>query len=1445
MKTGKYGRQILTFILSLGMAVTPILTSGDWTAYARTGQKASESNLFRTKKSSDSNVSRDESDESSMVPAALAAAAESEDVGLNVYHNDDEFTDEEFTFTYTTVNHQKREKTVEKDSSHGIDVLTQTFQFERDGDIYKGFKVLGCRIELPVGGDEDDEEEIDMTQDMQVYYADSFGEGEFYSNMLMELTMDEVFTGELLYTEASEPEAADWQPYEDAELSGQRYNIKLWQPHGCFAAKVKAGEEKKEKGKALIITLSGDKDLKDTPDADGDALKSTLIRTEQFSSSDITVMNVPSGSSEDYRSKIWAWIDAAAEKEGLTLIAYSGHGNFLDDGSAVLSMGNNSISAYELKQHVSKLKGKLVMLFDNCFSGGMIMPTSLDGEETEGSDIEAAEEAAQQQADEGMAAFANELQEDTENTEGAAALQYYIYAAASAYETSMQGTAGGQLLRSIGYALGYDRYRGTYHVFAADTNGDGSITAGELGSYIHNACLYSTPSIYPAESTDVLFSYGKDVGTPAAFTVTRTTSSNISLNEDGSVDVSVLVTNHSDEDISFDAMAARAADAVNILMPGSYKDCLSRTDDTVLHYEEGVNQGEVAAHETQKFTMHFKDKYKHLQNGGRFLIRFWGDGETSAENFAVTDFYVSGSGTVSGEIDKSAFQIRKPGDIDTAENAVKVASILPVVVCFDREPTKKTGYAACTLTARAWDLGESPVYTADKEGRILDKQGKELDTAEESRWITLYKNLRPQYVQEQRYTSDEQQAAYYSYMWDVTGLSAGHYYALQIQCHYDDGTEKTLTTFLQAVTQDEAADAPYVIGEHYIRMSMFAQSYSGIRIGAEWENAGEDSTVKKASENFLRFLNSQNSYQYDGMSAAGEKNMHYSIAGENGDSGWYRVGDDGKLTAMSEDAHFEQGESYVTRIAMSIDENWNAVFASGTDFRVGGHSLYDNTPYQKEANDGDAVPYTSGTDAANPKQAVIYVLHENISVPEDALKVCRAGSTTPLEAEDTLCVGDEIDVYVPNGYSISAAKSVSGLEKVKSTNKYTRYRVFGNTPSIKIRMYKPDNNNIEQVCRCASVLYSHKVSDAKGAVYSITAPDKCFYCRTEQGELDLSGGKISYYTAKYKRTTRTLEKFMSIYENCLYVYNEQEEEYQPWDNACLNVLGSHMLYVLYKGRYYEAFTIEVGYPQGDDFVANANFGEKTDAAETVLCLSVQTEAQDTENGSIRVHHEVKRIKDGKLTSLSVLRGSISYRIPYPDGLDSSAAYEVKEAGANVPVQLEKREDGLWITAERNGSFSIRYKKKADPTPQPVPDEKTDVTPDAGSDTDADSRKDNKSDSSVNPNGQAHSVGVAGRGGGGGVRSLGKGLYGKGWKRINRNGQDSWYYFGDDGRMYTGWLQNQGSWYYLQPNGQMATGWIYLGTDWYYMDASGAMVIGEREIDGKKQFFLQDGRWIAS
>lgn len=1450
MRAEKIGRQAVSLLLCLGMVMTVIFSSGaGGTVYART--KASGSNLSRTKKASDSNLRRRQrqSETRSAVPAALAQE-ETEDVGLSIYQNFGEITGEEFTFSYTTVNHQEREITVAKNSSYGVNVLTRTFQFERDGESYKGFKVIGFRIELPTDyEDEDDDEDenegyeeyLESGQDTQYYYANSIGEGEYCAEMLMELTGDELFTGELYYTEEdTDPETAEWESYEDASLSGQRYNVKLWQTQGCFAAKVKPGEEKKENGKALIITLSGDATLGETPDEDGDALKSALIRTEQFSAADITVLHVPSGSSEDYKSRIWDWIDAAAEEEGLTLIAYSGHGNFLDDGSAQLSMGSNSISAYELKQHVSKLKGKLVMLIDSCFSGGMIMPTTLELDETE------------------MEAGADDT------------LKYYIYAAGSAYETTIQGMAGGQLLRSFGYALGYDRYRGSYHVFAADTDGDGSITAGELGSYIQNSGSYSVPTVYPADSEDVLFSYSEEMGTPAVFSAVGTDSSDVCLNEDGSVDVSVAVTNYSDAEISFDALAARAS-VVDICMPGSYEDCLKRTDDIKLIYEKDVNKHSVPAHETEEFTLHFKSSY--FQNRGRFLIRLWGTEDTSAENFAITDFWVSGSSseTESDAIDKTAFQIQKPGSIRTAENAPEVSSILPVTVRFDREPTNKTGYAACTLTARALDLGESADYTADAQGEILDNQGQPLDTTEESGWITLYEDLRPQYVREERYTADEHQAAYYSYMWDVTGLTRGHYYALQILCHYDDGTEAKRTSFIRSVSQAEAAEAPYVIGEHYIEMSYFPQSYNGgIRLGEGWENAGEDSTVKKAGENFLQLLN-RNNYQYDGSST--EKNMHYSITGEDGDTGWYQVGADGKLTAMQADDHFEQGSSYVTRITMSIDQNWNAVFAEGADFRVGGHSLYDNSPYRTEDNVGEAIPYTSGTDAENPKQAVIYVLHENVGVPEDALKVCRAGSKTALTAEETLCVGDEIDVYVPDGYSITVSKSTAGLEKVKSSSAYTRYRVLGNIPRIKIRMYRPSDDNVEQSCRCASVLYSHEVTDAKGAVISITAPEQRFYSCSDQGKLSLSGGKISYYTSKYKKTTRSLEKFISIYPDSLYTYDAEQESYQPWEDAQLNAPGSYTLYVLYKGRYYEGFTIEVGYAPGDDFVVDAAFDESTDAAELVLSLSVQTEAEDTEKGSIRVRHEVKRKEGNKFTTLSLVSGSISYLIPYPEGLDSEDAYTIREGKANVPVQLEKRAEGLWITAERSGSFSIRYQKKADaqpdpiPEPEPAPVPEPEPQPDAGADTtDTDTAgkdqqgneggaadiqpSDTNQSSDTQPaeakpsNTRPYSVG-RGRSSGGGVRILGKGLYGTGWKQVSSNGQDSWYYFGDDGRMYTGWLLNGGKWYYLQPDGRMATGWLHLGKDWYYLEDSGAMVNAAKEIDGKSQFFLPDGRWIAS
>ena len=67
----------------------------------------------------------------------------------------------------------------------------------------------------------------------------------------------------------------------------------------------------------------------------------------------------------------------------------------------------------------------------------------------------------------------------------------------------------------------------------------------------------------------------------------------------------------------------------------------------------------------------------------------------------------------------------------------------------------------------------------------------------------------------------------------------------------------------------------------------------------------------------------------------------------------------------------------------------------------------------------------------------------------------------------------------------------------------------------------------------------------------------------------------------------------------------------------------------------------------------------------------------------------------------------------------------------------------------------------------------------------------------------------------------KGVMVTGWKKIG----SSWYYFDSDGAMKTGWLKLGTKWYYLQQNGVMKTGWIKDGS-WYYLDNSGEMLSGK-------------------
>lgn len=75
----------------------------------------------------------------------------------------------------------------------------------------------------------------------------------------------------------------------------------------------------------------------------------------------------------------------------------------------------------------------------------------------------------------------------------------------------------------------------------------------------------------------------------------------------------------------------------------------------------------------------------------------------------------------------------------------------------------------------------------------------------------------------------------------------------------------------------------------------------------------------------------------------------------------------------------------------------------------------------------------------------------------------------------------------------------------------------------------------------------------------------------------------------------------------------------------------------------------------------------------------------------------------------------------------------------------------------------------------------------------------------------------------------------GWHQDENDG--GWYYFhevsdGGLGRMYTGWHEIRGLWYFFGRDGRMATGWNWIDGKCYYMDpGSGRMFANARTPDG--------------
>ena len=77
----------------------------------------------------------------------------------------------------------------------------------------------------------------------------------------------------------------------------------------------------------------------------------------------------------------------------------------------------------------------------------------------------------------------------------------------------------------------------------------------------------------------------------------------------------------------------------------------------------------------------------------------------------------------------------------------------------------------------------------------------------------------------------------------------------------------------------------------------------------------------------------------------------------------------------------------------------------------------------------------------------------------------------------------------------------------------------------------------------------------------------------------------------------------------------------------------------------------------------------------------------------------------------------------------------------------------------------------------------------------------------------------------------------GWKK---NGE-TWYYYGEEGLMRTGFQEIDGETYFFEPSGVMCTGWRQIDGKWYLFEkGDGQMTRGWRQIAAKWYYLFEDG-----
>ena len=847
---------------------------------------------------------------------------------------------------------------------------------------------------------------------------------------------------------------------------------------------------------AVLIYAVGDSSLKTGPSEDVAALTATLQKTDQFKDGNGSIESIgieqnsqkDALNGEDGKEGLWDKIDAIAEKstaDSLTVIYYSGHGGTEKSGTSYLALqGENNISAKTLREHLRKFSGKVLVIIDACHSSGNIMLSDL-GEEGSSSDA---------CVDYNGEAFASELSaiENTTDGENDGPLLYFITAANRAETALQSNTYGGMLTAALENALGHDRKVESYSTYAADTTtktgansrdgyaGDGQITMTELVDYYSRTVLVSTSVMFPQQDDTVLFTYSADAGTPATFISSICDSEgndvqqNVLVNDEGEINLYIKVQNLTNSDLTI--MAGATVSGLTGVTARTLEE--QKADGECSQYVQWDTSDTVSSNSTKIISTTLTwDAFKETEDNyfNPFTLRVW---DCTNKNYNTLGFYTSKT-EGNGEIDDTKLALQVPTQMSTEGSAgnrklvvTKTSSILPMEIVYDDRTINRESNAACKLSLYAYDLGtELPtsLHVDVKDSSVLRNMANVdvLSTLPSTAVTTIFKDIRP--VHERKVDNDTtSRDSVFTYPVD-TSLNSwvqGHYYALQVQCVYDDSKShptKSVWTVVQKVTASEVDQETYKIPSFICtqdEIADFWKYYGGIRLES-WENSIAYAAERTVDETSKRMLKALNNYEYNDL-------FSYSIEGTDADgnssTGWCKWDDTQKdWVPMGADDVFEEGKKYASRLTITIASNYKAEFTSETKFSFFNHDLVGNVKI-----------YANGQVADSGKTAVLWLEHYVPVMEESALRMYQATDGNEWEeipATTTLKVGDEVVLGASGTNKCNYDwKVLRGLEKTKKTvtkggEKWTVYKVVmpddEQDPSAEIVTWNTGNKKVE------------------------------------------------------------------------------------------------------------------------------------------------------------------------------------------------------------------------------------------------------------------------------------------------------------------------------------------------------------------------------------------------